>query len=138
MLAGEAGCSCRVSVSSNSIRSFIKPALHVGEQIGGGAGWRATLGSAGMAAGSTTAGVKGGELCAQALTSIGSSTSIRARAGKLGVSFIGGFLHLVGATFFLGSSGIDGRPGAALHGGHALGVVGPGLGMGGLLGGQPP
>lgn len=33
--AGDAGC---VSMLSNSVRSLVKPALHVGEQIGGGVG----------------------------------------------------------------------------------------------------
>lgn len=37
-LAGEAGSSCFVSVSSNSVRSRVKAALHVGEHSGGGVG----------------------------------------------------------------------------------------------------
>jgi hypothetical protein len=40
-LAGEPRGSCLVSMSSKLIRSFVKPALHVGKQIGGGAGCRA-------------------------------------------------------------------------------------------------
>lgn len=34
-LAGEAGCAGFISVSSNSVRSLVKPALHVGEHSGG-------------------------------------------------------------------------------------------------------
>jgi hypothetical protein len=36
--AGASSDVSLVSVSSNSVRSLIKPALHVGEQIGGGVG----------------------------------------------------------------------------------------------------
>ena len=37
-LAGEAGSSCFVSVSSNSVRSRVKAALHVGKHSGGSVG----------------------------------------------------------------------------------------------------
>jgi hypothetical protein len=40
-LAGGSRGAGLVSMSSNSFRSRVKPALHVGKQIGGASGWRA-------------------------------------------------------------------------------------------------
>lgn len=85
--AGDAGC---VSMLSNSVRSLVKPALHVGEQIGGGVGWRATAGRGGIAGGGTTTGGKGCDTAAQADTSIGSSSGIILRANESGLRFIQG------------------------------------------------
>lgn len=85
--AGDAGC---VSMLSNFVRSLVKPALHVGEQIGGGVGWRATAGRGGIAGGGTTTGGKGCDTPAQADTSIGSSSGIRLRAIESGLRFIQG------------------------------------------------
>lgn len=75
---------------SNSVRSLVKPALHVGEQIGGGIGWRATAGRGGIAGGGTTTGGEGCDTAAQADTSPGSSSGIRLRAIKRGLCFIQG------------------------------------------------
>ncbi len=75
---------------SNSVRSFVKPALHVGEQIGGGVGWRATAGRGGIAGGGATTGGEGCDTPAQADTSIGSSSGIRLRAIESGLCFIQG------------------------------------------------
>lgn len=80
-------------MSSNSVRSFIKPALHVGEQIDAGLGCLACAGNGGTAGGATTAGGKLGDTLAQALTSRGSSVSISARLSDLGLVFIGDILH---------------------------------------------
>jgi len=80
-------------MSSNSVRSFIKPALHVGEQIDAGLGCLACAGNGGTAGGATTAGCKLGDTLAQALTSRGSSVSISARLSDLGLVFIGDILH---------------------------------------------
>lgn len=75
---------------SNSVRSFVKPALHVGEQIGGGVGWRATAGRGGIAGGGATTGGEGCDTPAQADTSIGSSSGISLRAIESGLCFIQG------------------------------------------------
>ena len=85
--AGDAGC---VSMLSNSVRSLVKPALHVGEHIGGSVGWRATAGRGGIAGGGTTTGGEGCDTPAQADTSIGSSSGIRLRAIESGLCFIQG------------------------------------------------
>jgi len=130
-LAGVAGDAALVSVESNSVLSFIKPSLHVGEQIGGGSGCRASWGRGGIAAGFTTA---GGELLAQALTSSASSTGssqgglglflgIGYHLGLFGLSalFLGplGFAGLTGLLFGLGAVvrelGLDFRPAGPLH-----------------------
>ena len=75
---------------SNFVRSLIKPALHVGEQIGGGVGWRATAGRGGIAGGGTTTGGEGCDTAAQADTSIDSASGISLRAIKSGFRFIQG------------------------------------------------
>ena len=110
-LAGSAGDVCFVSMSSNSFRSFVKPALHVGEQIGGGVGWRASVGRGGIAGGGTTTGGEGCNTPAQADTSIGSASSISPRAIAVGLCFIqdlpqGG--KTAGAFRESGGSGIAG------------------------------
>ena len=96
-----------VSKSSNSVRSFVKPAPHVGEQIGGGFGCRAWAGSGGFFAGCTTKG--GGELgdtVAQPLTSSASSIGVIARRIKLLLGFIGNLLHGERAALFFFASGL--------------------------------
>jgi hypothetical protein len=125
-------------MSSNCVRSLVKPALHVGEQIGGGVGWRAWAGSAGMAGGSTAGGGEAGETLAQPLTSISSGISISARALHGLVGFIGGFLHLCGAALFFGAGGLHGFAAGALEVGDVLGVLCPGVGVRGLLASQAP
>ena len=75
---------------SNFVRSLVKPALHVGEQIGGGVGWRATAGRGGIAGGGTTTGGEGCDTAAQADTSPGSSSGISLRTVKSGLRFIQG------------------------------------------------
>lgn len=125
-----------VSESSNSVRSRIKPALHVGEQIGGGFGCRACAGSAGMAGGTTTGGGDDGDTVAQPLASISSGISISAGALQGFMGFIGDFLHLCGAALFFGAGRLYGQPGGCLS---ALAVLGPlrhGLGVLALLGGE--
>lgn len=121
-------------MSSNSVRSLVKPALHVGEQIGGGAGWRAWGGSAGMAGGCTAGGGEAGDTVAQPLTSISGSSSISAGALQGLVGFIGDFLHLCGAALFLGAGGLLGALGCVGHGLQLRGVAGAGVGVLALLG----
>lgn len=125
-------------MSSNSVRSLVKPALHVGEQIGGGAGWRAWAGSAGMAGGSTAGGGEAGETVAQPLTSISSGVSISAGARQGFVGFIGGFLHLCGAAFFFGARRLHSFAAGALKVGDVFGVLGPRVCVRGLLAGEAP
>lgn len=62
--AGRAGDAGGVSEYSKLFRSVVKPALHVGEQIDGRGGWRASDGSGGIAGGETTTG-GGGKRVAQ-------------------------------------------------------------------------
>lgn len=88
-------------MASNSVRSLVKPALHVGKQIAGGFGWRACTGNTGIAGGATTTGGDGGELCAQPLTSVSSSTGIRARTLQLLFRFMDYPLQRFGAPLFL-------------------------------------
>ena len=90
-------------MSSNSVRSLIKPALHVGKQTDGGVGCRACTGSTGMAAGATTAAGKGGaELCAQPLANVSSSIGISTRARQFLFGFINHLLQRLGAPLFFG------------------------------------
>lgn len=125
-------------MSSNCVRSRVKPALHVGEQIGGGVGWRAWAGSAGMAGGSTAGGGEAGETLAQPLTSISSGISISAGALQGVVGFIGGFLHLCGAALFFGAGFGLGLAGGLLHRLQLHGVALAGLGVCALLAGEAP
>jgi hypothetical protein len=124
-------------VLSNSVRSLVKPALHVGEQIAGGAGCRAWAGSGGMAGAWTTGGGNGGEPVAQPLTSVGSSSGVSTGTIQSFSGVIGGFLQLGAAALFFGPSlglgparGVGQRP-------QLLGVLGTGIGVRGLLGAQP-
>ena len=118
---------------SNSLCSLSKPALHVGKQIGGGDGWRATAGRAGIAGGSTTGGGDGGDTVAQPLASISSGSSISAGALQGLVGFIGGFLHICCAASFFGACGQHGFSGIALQVGDVLGMLGASVGMSGLF-----
>ncbi len=136
MLAGPASGVGLVSESSNSVRSRVKPALHVGEQIGGGVGCRATAGSGGTAGAGTTGGSEGGETVAQPATSISSGISISAGTVEGVVGFIGGFLHLCGAALFFGAGLLAGHTGGFLQGGQLGGVFGLGFGVRGALVGQ--
>lgn len=121
--AGRPCCVCKISESSNSFRSLVNPALHVGKQIGGGVGWRAWDGRTGMAGGCTTTGGKGRELVAQPLTSIDSRISIGASTRHDLVGFIDGFLHLCGAALFLGACGIHRLAAGLLQIEHGLRVA---------------
>lgn len=125
-------------MSSNSVRSLVKPALHVGEQIGGGDGWRAWAGKAGIAGGSTTGGGEAGETVAQPLTSISSGVSISAGPRQGFMGFIGGFLHLCGAALFFGTRRLHGLPAGALQVGDLFGVLRPRVGVRGLLPSEAP
>lgn len=125
-------------MSSNSVRSLVKPALHVGEQIDGGFGWRACTGRAGTAGGATTAGGDGGELCAQPLTSVSSSIGVSARTRQLFFGFMDDPLQRFGAALFLGPGGGFSLARGPFQPGQVLGMLGPCGGMVGLLGGQTP
>lgn len=118
--AGNAGC---VSMLSNSVRSLVKPALHVGEQIGGGVGWRATAGRGGIAGGGTTTGGEGCDTAAQADTSIGSSSGIRLRAIKSGFRFIQGLPQSSEPSGLFRARGGDSLAGRALHRAQLLRVI---------------
>lgn len=119
-LAGDAG---DVSMLSNSVRSLIKPALHVGEQIDGGVGWRATAGRGGIAGGGTTTGGEGCDTPAQADTSIGSSSGIRLRAIKSGFRFIQGLPQSSEPSGLFRARGGDSLAGRALHRAQLLRVI---------------
>ncbi len=123
-------------MASNSVRSLVKPALHVGKQIAGGAGCRAWGGSGGIAGACTTGGGNGGETVAQPLASISSGNSISAGAIEGVRGFIGDLLQRGAAALFLGARG--GLGVAAGLGQHAqlLGVPGAGVGVRRLLGTQ--
>lgn len=113
-----------VSESSNSVRSLINPALHVGKQIEGGVGCRACTGSAGIAAGATTAAGKGdAELCAQPLTNVSSSIGISTRARQFLFGFINHPLQRVGAPLFLGPGRDMRLDRRALQTRHLLGML---------------
>lgn len=128
---------CLVSESSNSVRSLINPALHVGKQIEGGVGCRACTGRDGIAAGATTAAGKGGaELCAQPLANVRSSIGISTRARQFLFGFINHPLQRVHAPLFLGPGRGLGRCCRTLQAGNVLGVLHAGLGMVALLGRQ--
>lgn len=89
-LAGGAGVVGGVSKFCNSVRSLVKPELHVGEHTVGGLGWRAAWGS-GSGRGSAGASTGEGKLLAQPLTSITSAISIR----RSGLFTFGGILRLL-------------------------------------------
>lgn len=125
-------------MSSNSVRSLIKPALHEGEQIDGGVGWRAWAGSAGMAGGSTAGGGKAGETVAQPLTSISSGISISEGPRQGFMGFIGGFLQLCAAALFFGAGFGLGQACGLLHRLQLHGVALAGLGVRALLAGEAP
>ena len=138
-LARAPSCVCLVSKSSNSVRSLVKPALHVGEQISGGVGCRAWGGSGGISgAATTTGGSEGGDLLAQPLasSSIGSSISASLRQAVFGV--MGGLQGVVQAPGALFAGGLGGLAGGALERLQLGGVGGAGVGVGGLLRGEPP
>jgi hypothetical protein len=69
-----------------------------------------------MAGGATAAGgSEAGDVVAQALPSIGSSSSICTRAVKLVFGFIGDFLHRGGAALFFGPGILFGLAGGPLQ-----------------------
>lgn len=119
-MAGDAGS---VSESSNCVRTLVKPALHVGEQIGGRSGCRATAGRAGIAGGGTTTG--GGDGCdsvAQPLASIKSASSIGAGEVELSLGIVGRLLCGCGSALFFGAGGFGGQ--AASFGNSGLNLRG--------------
>ena len=108
---------------SNFVRSLVKPALHVGEQIGAGVGWRATAGRGGIAGGGTTTGGEGCDTAAQADTNIGSSSGIILRTIESGFRFIQGLPQSSEpSAFFCARSG-DGLAGCVFQRAQLLGVV---------------
>lgn len=131
--AGSAGDVCVVSMSSNSFRSLVKPALHVGEQIGGGVGWRASVGRGGIAGGGTTTGGEGCDTLAQADTSIGSASSVSARAIAVGLGFIQDLPQGGETKAFFGAGGGDGLACGTLQIAQLLRVVALRAGVGALL-----
>ena len=122
-LASPAGDAGFVSMLSNSVRSLVKPALHVGEQIGGGVGWRAAAGRGGIAGGGTTTGGEGCDTPAQADTSIGSSSGIRLRAVKSGLCFIQGLPQSSEPSAFFRTRGGDSFTSCAIQLAQLLRVV---------------
>ena len=108
---------------SNFVRSLIKPALHVGEQIGGGVGWRATSGRGGIAGGGTTTGGEGCDTAAQADTSIGSSSGIRLRAIESGLRLIQGLPQSSEPSGLFRARSGDGLAGRVFQRAQLLGVV---------------
>lgn len=108
---------------SNSVRSRIKPALHVGEQIGGGVGWRATSGRGGIAGGGTATGGEGCDTPAQADTSPGSSSGISLRAVKSGLRFIQGLPQSSEPSGLFRARCGDSLAGRALHRAQLLRVI---------------
>lgn len=135
-LAGSAGDVSLVSVSSNSVRSLIKPALHVSEQIGGGVGWRASCGRGGIAGGGTTTGGEGGDTLAQADTSIGSASSISARAIAVSLYVIQDLPQGGVTTGLFGTGFGDGLASGALQRAQLLCVVALRAGVRALLDGE--
>lgn len=121
-----------VSESSKVIRSLVKPALHDGEQIGGGVGCRASAGSGGRVAwGVAAGGLGGGEGAAQALTSSTGSSKVISKVRGFLAGMFNFLLHRLGAPEFFGSRSLDGHTGfalpvaaLALQLGHRLLVVG--------------
>ncbi|KWK74151.1 hypothetical protein WM15_32375 [Burkholderia ubonensis] len=96
MLAGDAAL---VSDSCQLTRSRVNAAEHVGEQIEGVAGWRASGRSGGMAG----AGDERGDLLAQAVSSKSSGGSISARLITVFRSMFSVLLLRRGAALFLGA-----------------------------------
>lgn len=127
-----------VSKSSNSVRSLVKPALHVGKHSGGGVGWCASAGSFGTAGACTTGGGEGGNVLAQPVTSISSGNSISAGAFHGLAGIIGGFLHLCGAALFFGAGVGFGLSCSFGQLSDLQGVLGACVGVVGLLAGQAP
>lgn len=120
-------------MSSNSVRSLVKPALHVGEQMAGGVGWRATAGSGGIAGGGTTSGGEGGDTPAQPASSISSAGSISAGAVKFGLCIFGN-LHQVGVSaLFFGAGFRHGLARGLLLLAQLFGVAVQRAGVGALL-----
>lgn len=123
-------------MSSNFVLSRVKPALHVGEQIGGCVGWRAAAGRGGIAGGGTTTGGEGCDTPAQADTSIGSASSVSARAIKVGLCFIQDLPQGGETKAFFGAGGGDGLAGGALQRAQLLRVVTLRAGVVALLDGE--
>ncbi len=131
--AGAPCDACGVSVFSNSTRSLVKPALHVGEQIGGGAGCLAAAGSGGISGGWTTTGGDGGNTLAQPDSSVRSASNISARALKFSLGIFGYLLEgKVAAPLFRSCVGHGLARGALLRA-KLFGVPVQRAGVSGLL-----
>jgi hypothetical protein len=127
-----------VSESSKLVRSVVKPALHVGKQIAGGAGcWACTV-SGGIAGGATAGPGKLGDTLAQPLASISGASSISASLGKFRFSLMDNPFKRFGAPLFFCSGLFASQLGGLEHHLHLLGVVRLGLRVVALLTRQPP
>jgi hypothetical protein len=127
-----------VSESSKLVRSFVKPALHVGKQIAGGAGCCACTGSGGIAGGATAGPGKLGETLAQPLASISGTVSISASLGKFRFSLMDNPFKRGNAPLFLNPGRSLGSPSGLGRLGHHNRKRGLGQGMVALLIRQAP
>ena len=110
-----------VSIFSKLSSSVDSPAEHVGEQIEGGAGWRASGGKGGIAA--ACVGKYRVDSCAQPLASNASGRSVSSRDRGLFLGIITGFLHGGCAPPFFDAGGLNRRDGSLSLGGQILGVL---------------
>jgi hypothetical protein len=127
-----------VSESSKLVRSFVKPALHVGKQIVGGAGCWACTGSGGIAGGATARPGELGDTLAQPLASISGTVSISASLGKFRFSLMDNPFKRGNAPLFFCSGLFASQLGCLEHHLHLLGMACTGLRVVALLTGQPP
>ena len=74
LLAGSPGDASSISFRRQTSRSIVSEAEHVGEQIEGVGGWRASGGKTGIPSGTMAGGDEGGNLLAQACSSAASIT----------------------------------------------------------------
>lgn len=116
-------------MSSNCIRSFVKPLLHVGEQIGGDIGCLAWGGRSGMAGACTTTGGELGDTLAQPVASISCTSSVSASAIELGLGFMGDLLQCCVSALLFDPCFFDGFAPGALQVGDLFGVQAFGLGV---------
>ncbi|CDN60056.1 hypothetical protein I35_1533 [Burkholderia cenocepacia H111] len=119
LLAGDAGS---VSVLCQLARALVSAAEHVGKQIEGVAGWRASGGSGGMAGGCDEL----IDALLQAASGSASSKSIRERGSALVVRIVCDLLLCRGAALLFGARCCDGVELRLLRGGsrraHAVGM----------------
>ena len=115
VLAGLARHPALISYGSKLSTSLVHPSEHVGEQIAGGAGWRAWGGSDGIGGAAITTGGNGGGADAQPVTSSSSVHSSNAQGvgGKFGMA--GDLLEFCGAALIF-------DPGRLARAGRGAGV----------------